>query len=163
LFTPFPGAPAHPDWEQTIIPTAIGAEGMDVLPNGEQLWTTSAVNGNVYIINLKSKKLAAIIPAGITGANRLKFTPDGKRVFISSLSTGDVVIYDVDSHQLIKKLALGHGAAGILMDATRQRAFVACSADNYIAVIDLATLTVIQHINVGGMPDGMAWATNPNQ
>ncbi|MDE3124514.1 MAG: YncE family protein, partial [Bacteroidota bacterium] len=158
MFTPFPSAPAHHDWEQTLIPTAKGAEGMDVSPNGKELWTASAENGNIYIIDLKTKKLASVIKAGIVGANRLKFTPDGKRVFISSLTTGDVMIYDAQTHQEIKKLPLGHGAAGILMDAIHQQAFVACSADNYIAVIQLATLTITARIDVGGMPDGLAWA-----
>ncbi|MGC8751361.1 YncE family protein [Hydrotalea sp.] len=158
MFTPFPGASAHKDWAQTIIPTAKGVEGMDVSPNGKELWTASAENGNIYIIHLKTKKVTAIIDAKITGANRLKFTPDGTMVFISSLKTGDLAIYDANTHQEIKRLSLGHGAAGILMDPDCKRAFVACSNDNYIAVIDLKKLTVIQHLEVGGMPDGLAWA-----
>lgn len=38
------------------------------------------------------------------------------------------------------------------------RAFVACFADNYSAVIDLKTLEVTSHLDVGGVPDGMAWS-----
>ena len=53
---------------------------------------------------------------------------------------------------------MGKGAAGILMDAEGGRAFVACSADNYIAIVDLNTLEVTGHLDVGGVPDGMAWA-----
>ena len=44
------------------------------------------------------------------------------------------------------------------MDPVGSRAFVACSADNYIAVIDLKTLEVTSRLDVGGVPDGMAWA-----
>jgi YVTN family beta-propeller protein len=88
----------------------------------------------------------------------LKFTPDGKQVFISSLQSGDLTIYDAKSHKEIKRLKIGHGAAGILMDPDGGRAFVACSADNYLAVIDLKSLEVTQHIDVGGVPDGLAWA-----
>ncbi|WP_298301698.1 YncE family protein [Hydrotalea sp.] len=142
MFTPFTGAPAHKDWTQTIIPTAKGAEGMDVSPNGEELWTASSENGNIYIIHLTTKKAAAIIDAKIAGANRLKFTPDGKMVFISSLKTGYLAIYDANTHKEIKRLALGRGAAGILMDAVQQQAFVACSADDYIAVIGLGRSTI---------------------
>lgn len=58
----------------------------------------------------------------------------------------------------IKRLKLGKGSAGILMDADGARAFVACSADNYIAVIDLKTLEVTSHLDVGGVPDGLAWS-----
>ena len=45
------------------------------------------------------------------------------------------------------------------MDAEGSRAFVACSADNYVAVIDLKTLEVTGKLDVGGVPDGLAWAT----
>ena len=44
------------------------------------------------------------------------------------------------------------------MDPVSSRVFVACSPDNYIAVIDLKTLEVVQHLEVGGVPDGLAWA-----
>ena len=44
------------------------------------------------------------------------------------------------------------------MDLEGSRAFVACSADNYIAVINLKTLEVMSHLDVGGVPDGLAWA-----
>ena len=74
---------------------------------------------------------------------------------------GELTIYDVKSRTEIKRLKVGHGAAGILMDPEGSRAFVACSADNYIAIVDLKTLEVTGHFEVGGVPDGMAWAIRP--
>jgi len=41
------------------------------------------------------------------------------------------------------------------------RAFVACSGDNYVAIVDLKSLTVTGQLKVGGNPDGMAWAVRP--
>jgi DNA-binding beta-propeller fold protein YncE len=79
-------------------------------------------------------------------------------VFISSLQTGELTILDSKSHKEVKRLKLGKGAAGILMDAVGSRAFVACSSDNYIAIIDLKTLEVTSRLDVGGVPDGLAWA-----
>jgi YVTN family beta-propeller protein len=88
----------------------------------------------------------------------LKFTPDGRQVFVSSLSSGDLVIFDAKTRKEVKRLKIGHGAAGILMDPVGSRAFVACSADNYIAIVDLKTLEVTGKLEVGGVPDGLAWA-----
>ncbi len=68
------------------------------------------------------------------GANRLKFTPVGKRVLITSLGDGDLVIYDTASRKEFKRVKIGHGAAGILMDRDGNRAFIACGPDNYVAV-----------------------------
>jgi YVTN family beta-propeller protein len=156
-----PDAKPHEDWVQTIIPTARGSEGFDVSPDGTELWTASSEAGTISIIDLIAKKPAAKIDAKVFGANRLKFTTNGKLVFISSLQTGDLTIYDAKSRKELKRLNLGHGAAGILMEPDGSRAFVACSADNYVAVIDIKTLVVIRHIDVGGVPDGLAWAIRP--
>jgi len=155
---PPPGGGSHETWEQTIVPTARGAEGFDVSPDSTELWTASAGNGNIYIIDLRAKKLVKKIDAKVFGANRLKFTPDGKLVFISSLQSGDLTIYDAKTQREIKRLKIGNGAAGILMEPNGSRAFIGCTADNYVAVVDLKTLTVTGHIDVGGGPDGLAWA-----
>jgi YVTN family beta-propeller protein len=98
------------------------------------------------------------LDANVRGANRLKFTPDGKLVFVSSLSSSDLTIFDAATHKEVKRVKLGHGAGGILMDPDGGRAFVACSPDNYVAVIDLKTLEVTGRFEVGTNPDGMAWA-----
>jgi YVTN family beta-propeller protein len=156
-----PGAKPHLDWFQTVIPVGRGSEGFDVSPDGRQLWTAAADDGTISIIDLASRKVAAKIDAGVVGANRLKFTPDGKRVLITSLRNGDLVVYDAQSHQELKRLNIGHGAAGILMDPDGSRAFIGCTADNYVAVIDLKTLAVSGHVDVGGGPDGLAWAVRP--
>jgi len=153
-----PNAKPREDWVQTVVPTARGSEGFDVSPDGSELWTASSEDGTISIIDLVAKKTTAKIDAKVFGANRLKFTPDGKLVFISSLQTGELTIYDARSHAEVKRLKLGRGAAGILMDPDGSRAFIACSADNYIAIIDLKTLEVTSHLDVGGVPDGMAWA-----
>ena len=155
---PFPGAQPRRDWLQTVVQTSKGVEGFDVTPDGRQLWTAASDDGTISVIDLASKKRTYVIDAKVVGANRLIFTPDGKRALISSLRAGDLVVYDVTSRKEIKRLNIGHGGAGILMDPDGSRAFVGCTPDNYVAVIDLKKLEVIGHIDVGPGPDGLAWA-----
>ena len=88
----FPGARAHRDWEQTVIPVSKGSEGFDVSPDGKELWTAAANDGVISIIDLVKIKASGKIDAKAMGANRLKFTPDGKLVLVTSLSTGDLFI-----------------------------------------------------------------------
>jgi len=155
-----PGARQHEDWVQTVIPVSKGSEGFDVSPDGRELWTASADDGTIAIINIATKKVIAKIDAKAFGANRLKFTPDGRRVLITSLRTGDLFIYDVASHQEIKRISTSHGAAGILVDDDGSRAFIGCTGDNYVAVVDLKTLEVTGHIDIKGA-DGLGWAVRP--
>ena len=159
-----PGAPGGrfpENWEQTVIPVGRGSEGFDVSPDGKEIWTANAQDGTVSVIEVASKKVVATLNPKVLGANRLKFTPDGKLVFISSLGGHDLVILDAATRGEVKRVPVGHGAAGILMQPDGARAFVACSPDNYIVTIDLKTLSVTGHINVGEEPDGLAWAVRP--
>jgi DNA-binding beta-propeller fold protein YncE len=156
----FPGARSRREWVQSVIPVSRGSEGFDVSPDGRELWTASADDGTIAIIDIAARKLSAKIDAKVLGANRLEFTPDGKQVLISTLRSGDLFVYDAVSHKELKRINIGHGAAGILMDADGSRAFVGCTPDNYVAVINLRTLEIAGHINLGG-PDGLAWAVVP--
>ncbi len=155
------GGPPRMDWNQTVIPVGKGDEGFDVSPDGRELWTANAQDGTLSVVNLETRTVTATLDAKTNGANRLKFTPDGKLVFISMLGDGDLVIYDAASRKEFKRVKIGHGAAGILMDPDGNRAFISCGPDNYIAVVDLKTLEVTGHVDVGGEPDGLAWAVRP--
>lgn len=150
--------PAREDWDETIVPVGRGAEGFDVSPDGKELWAANAQDGTVSILDLAGKRVTATLPANVKSANRLKFTPDGKLVFVSTLGGPDVAIFDAASRKEVKRLPVGHGAAGILMQPDGARAFVACTPDDYVAVIDLKSLQVTGHIDAGKQPDGLAWA-----
>jgi len=157
---PRPGgldAPPAMDWSQTVIPVGRGDEGFDVSADGKELWTADAQDGTISIVDISAKKVAATLDAKVFGANRLKFTLDGKLALITSLRDGNLVIYDTATRKEIKKVAIGRGAAGIQMDPNGLRAFVACTPDDYVVVLDLKTLAVTGHIDAGGQPDGMAW------
>ena len=130
-------------------------------PDGRELWTANAQDGTLSVIDLATRNVTATLDAKTFGANRLKFTPDGKLVLISSLRDGNLVIYDAASRKEFKRVQIGHGAAGIPMDRDGNRAFIACGPDNYVAVAGPEDLKVTGHIDVGGEPDGLAWAIRP--
>jgi YVTN family beta-propeller protein len=153
-----PPGPPQGDWDETVVAVGRGAEGFDVSPGGKEIWAANAQDGTICIIDVASKKVTETLAANVRGANRLKFTPDGRLVFVSSLGGPDVAIFDAASHKSVKRVKVGHGAAGILMDPDGSRAFVACSPDDYVVVIDLKSLEVIGHIEAGNEPDGLAWA-----
>ncbi len=146
-------------WTETPIPVGKGPEGFDLSPDGKELWAANSHEGTVSIIDVASKKVTQVFDVHTKFANRLKFTRDGKLVLISDLGTGDLVVLDATTRKEIKRISLGHGAAGILIRADRSLAYIAVSRDNCVAVVDLKTLSVIGRIATGRGPDGMAWAT----
>jgi YVTN family beta-propeller protein len=146
------------DWNQTVVRVGNGSEGFDVSPDGKEIWVANAKDGTISIINFQEKKVVQTLAANLPGANRLKFTPDGKRVLVSS---GPILaVLDVSTRKVIKRIPIGHGSGGVLVQPDGARAFVACAPDNYVAVIDLKSLTVTGHIQVDAGPDGMAWAVH---
>ncbi len=154
-----PMGPPGGDWNETVVRVGNGAEGFDVSPDGKEIWVANAGDGTVSIIDVSSKKVTQTLAADVGGANRLKFTPDGKLVLISTLRGPDLTIIDSATRKTVKRIPIGHGAAGIVMQPDGARAFVACTPDNYVAVIDLHSLQVAGHIDAGENPDGLAWVT----
>jgi YVTN family beta-propeller protein len=156
-----PQGPPGGDWNQTVIPVGSGSEGFDVSPDGKEIWVANAGDGTVSIIDVATKSVTQTLAADVRGANRLKFTLDGKRVLVAGqagASGAALTVIDAKTRNVIKRIAVGRGAAGIVMQPDGSRAFVACSPDNYVAVVNLATLEVVGRIDAGGNPDGMAWA-----
>jgi len=147
------------DWLETVVRVGNGSEGFDVSPDGKEIWVANAEEGTVSIIDLASKRVTQTLAADVRGANRLKFTPDGRLALISSLESSGLTVIDAPTHKVVKRIAVGHGAAGIVMQPDGARAFVACSPDGYVAVIDLHSLEVAGRIEAGHDPDGLAWAT----
>jgi YVTN family beta-propeller protein len=164
-FTP-PGG-LRKTWEATNVPSGRGSEGFDVSPDGKQVWAANALDGTVTVIDVARKKAEKTFSISVRGANRLKFLPDGKYVLVSGLggpSLGgrngppNLVVIDTATRKEVKKLSLGGGSAGILIEPGGARAFVAVSVANKVAVIDLKTFEVTADIQTGRGPDGMAWA-----
>jgi YVTN family beta-propeller protein len=141
------------------IPVGRGAEGFDV--HGQELWAANAQDGTISIIDLAAKKVVETLDADVKSANRLKFTPDGKTVFVSLLNGPDVSVFDAATRKLKKKIPVGHGAAGIEMQPDGSRAFVACTPDSYVVIVNLKTLEQAGHLDAGKNPDGMAWCHRP--
>jgi len=151
------GAPQS-DWNETVVPVGRGAEGFDVSPGGKEIWAANAQDGTISIIDVASKTVTETLAANVNGANRLKFTPDGKYVLVSSLGGAELAILDAASRQDTKRLTIGRGAAGIEMQPDGARAYVACTPDDYVTIVDLKTLDVTGRIDAGRQPDGLAWA-----
>jgi DNA-binding beta-propeller fold protein YncE len=153
-----PMGPPGGNWEQTVIAVGRGAEGFDASPNAKELWAANAQDGTISIVDLASKKVTATLQANVPGANRLKFTPDGKLVFVTSLSGSGVAIFDAATHKEVKRILKENRAAGIQMQPDGSRVYLACTGDNYVAVVSLKTLEVTGKIDAGPEPDGLAWS-----
>ncbi len=150
------GPPGGGGSSVTHVAVGKGPEGFDVSPDGKEVWAANSHDGTVSIIDVSKKSVVGTLKVGPRMANRLKFTPDGKFVFISDLGGRDLVVLDAGARKELKRIALGGGAAGILMQPNGAKAYVA--SGNGVTVIDLKTMETAGHIETGPGPDGLGWA-----
>jgi YVTN family beta-propeller protein len=154
-----PGGPQD-DWDETVVPVGRGAEGFDVTADGKQIWAANAQDGTISVLDAVQKKVVDTLSANVPSANRLKFTPDGSLVFVTTLRGPELVILDAKTRREVKRLKIGRGAAGIQMQPDGARAYVSCTPDDYVVVVDLKSLEVSGHIAAGKQPDGLAWVVS---
>jgi YVTN family beta-propeller protein len=145
------------NWHYTVIPVGKRPEGIDLSPDGKEVWTAHSQDGGVSVIDTESKKVVATIPALTKHSNRLKFTPDGKLVLISDAESNQVLAIDVKERKLVKRIPVGAVPLGIQIAPDGKLAYVACAQDGKVAIVDLSSLSQIGAIDVGPGPDGMAW------
>ena len=144
-------------WTHTAVNVGKGPEGLDLSPNGRELWTAHSRDGGVSIIDVPSRKVVHTINLGTKRSNRIKLTPDGKYALVSDLDAGEVIVVDAVARKEIKRLPVGRMVEGIVIP-DNMRAFVAVNGEGHVAVIDLKTWQVTRKIPTGEGPDGMAWA-----
>ncbi len=121
------------NWNATVVPVGKGPEGMDISPDGAELWAAHSKDGGVSIIDIASKKVTATLQLGTKRSNRLKFTPDGKTVLITDLDAGVLIVLDRATRKEVKRITMGKTPEGILITPDGSRAYVGVAGDNHVA------------------------------
>jgi YVTN family beta-propeller protein len=153
------------------IPVGRGPEGLDLSPDGTELWVATREDGNLHVLDTASHTVTATIAVGRFPI-RVKFTPDGKRVLVTNARGGDVAVIDAANRTVLKRIALGGTPVGILITPDGRWAFVASQSDEtagpgtdlaaaspsgYVNKIDLTTLETTGRVEPGAGPDGLGW------
>ena len=141
-----------PKWRVTAIPVPGKApEGIDLSPDGREIWTATRADGGVSIIDVASKKVTQTLNLGMKDANRLKFTPDG-RVLILDGEISTLLVLDAATRKEIKRIRVApadSGDGGIYVMPDGSRAYLGLRDDHSVAVVDLKTLEVASRIAMG--------------
>ena len=151
-------AAGPPDWRVTSIPTdGEFPEGIDLSPDGREVWTATRNDGGISIVDVAAKAVVQRLELGLEDANRLAFTPDGRRVLVSDGQGSNLLVLDAAARTEITRFDLAPNA--VLVEPDGSRAYAALRRDNSVAVIDLDTLEVIGQIPTGpdSGPGCMFW------
>ena len=162
--------------KRTVVKTVVtgkGPEGHDVSPNGRELWAADRTLNRITVLDATSLDSLASIPTG-EFPNRLHFTPDGRWVLVSNIRSGTVDVIDAQARRVVDHIsfafdstranatmlgAMGRSAQpeGILIAPDGRRAWIALSAMNQLAEVDLASRKIVRYLTTGQEPDGMGY------
>ena len=136
-------------------------EGLDLSPDGRELWTATRSDGGVSIIDVESRRVVETLDLGMLDANRLKFTPDG-RVLIIDGEAASLVVLDAASREVIERVTLGStdtGDGAVLVGPDGSHAYLGLRAADRVAVVDLTTLEIVLEMPMreGDGPGCMYW------
>lgn len=147
-------------WPGPIQQIATGnrPEGIDIAPDGKEVWVGNTGEGSVDIIDVTTNKITRHIQVGKVPI-RIQFTPDGKKVLISDSGAEELIVLDAASRTVLKKIAVQGAPMGILISADNKTAYISCSNAGEVKVLDLQTMQFTGSIKTGEAPDGIVWGS----
>ncbi|WP_397446213.1 YncE family protein [Polaribacter sp. R77954] len=147
----------------------IGRKGIDITPDGSEIWVTNTKENVIKVINTKTNTVVNTITSG-NESLKIKFSVDGKYCLVVNSTDGSIDIFNQQSKEKIKTIML-HGKTtllekllyhtprpvNILMHPNGLYAFVSNSNANKIEVIDMNTFKIVSTIGTGDVPDALVF------
>jgi len=152
------------------ITAAPAVEGIAVTPGGEQVWVGSNQQKTVIVLDARTGATVATL-SGFGLPYRLAVTPDGKTVVITDPPNGVVRIVDAATRRdraTVKVDSAGVGAGaefpgspspeGVVLSRDGRMAFVTLQGSARLALIDIASATVVGYVPTGPGADGIGYS-----
>jgi DNA-binding beta-propeller fold protein YncE len=144
-------------------------EGIGINPDATEVWTGANDAKVVLVFNPASGERVARIE-GFGMPYRMSITPDGTTAVVSDPGAERVIIVDAKTHRIRQSLDMttlsgvsGDEVAhpspqGVILSRDGRFAFVTLKALGKVAVINVATGTVVKLLTVGGGSDGVGFS-----
>lgn len=154
------------------IQTGRGSEGIDITPDGNEIWVTNRAEDSIAVVDVKTLEMKTKFK--VDGFPiRVKFSKDGKYAIISCARSGEIAVIDAKNKETIKRIKTAEKVdvektgrlfgsvfgdspvpIGISID-DKNLIYVANSNADIVSVIDIKNGKVIKTIKTGKEPDGI--------
>jgi DNA-binding beta-propeller fold protein YncE len=118
---------------------------------------------NVFVLNGETGAIEHTLN-GFGMAYRIGITPDGRTAVVSDPGAERIHLYDVATHKqkaVIEVASVNGGPAspqGVTISRDGSTAFVTLKAAGQVAVVDIATATIVKTLTVGAGSDGVGYS-----
>ena len=137
-----------------VIPVAETVQRISMSRDGRWVFTSDQKRPRLAIIDTKSNEVTNWITLPAIGYGTTP-TPDGRWLLVSMQSANAVAVVDLAQMKVVRTVPVGADPVQIL--ARHERAYVSCSGDGKVAVLNLADWKVEKQIATGPGADGLAW------
>ncbi len=149
-----------------------GAEGMDVSPDGTELWVTNRDENTLTIIDTETLAVLQQLPCADFPI-RAKFTPDGSKFLVSNARSGSISVFDTQNRSLLADIKLtppvpedidseryfaefeGTSIPIGVVVPDNDYAYIANTRSDVVSIIDLKEMKITGHLQAGNEPDGI--------
>ena len=141
-------------------PSFLSPHASPIIVHGEQIFVVNTPSDTVDVIAKGSRKIVRRIPVGIDPVSIAK-RPDGKEIWVANHVSDSVSVVDSDSksptylHVIATIQKFDHSTKSTRFDepvgiafASNEKAYVALSSENKIAVINVATRQVEKRLHI---------------
>jgi DNA-binding beta-propeller fold protein YncE len=136
-------------------------EGIAITPDGRQLWVGDDSGPRVRIIDIATRRTVETLLTDSI-AIRIAITPDGKTAIVSNMGAGTLNLFDVATLKPSRTIRVSGDPQAVQVTIAFGRngrtLFVAETARDTIAEVDLAGGTVLRRIAAGRQGDGLGMA-----
>lgn len=131
-------------------------------PDGRYAYASVNGNDSVVKIDLAAGRVVASAPVG-DGPVQVALTPDGGLLVVASQGAEEapsdvVTLVSTPAMTVVGEARTGAGAHGVAVEPGGRQAFVTDVWAGDVAVLDLATGSVVDRIDVGGAPNGISFS-----
>jgi len=103
--------PAPPS--KCVLEPRTPTHGLELSPDGKELWVTSLADGGVYVYDVATGKLSEEIRVGAC-PNWITFSPDGRYCCVSNSGSDDCSIIDTRTRREVARVKVGKGPKRLL-------------------------------------------------
>ena len=140
-----------------VVPGPGPQYGIDVRPDGREVWVTAPDSGRVTVIDTPGDSVVATFPSGGRGPGRLRFTPDGRLAVIPQDVPSTLTLVEVVSRKPVGSIPLAAEPKVMALSPDGRFAAVTHPDAKMVSIVDLGRRAVVRTITVPGKPDGVAY------
>ena len=151
---------AHTGKVLASAPAGAYPDGLVFDPVEQHVFISDEAGGVETVINAAGKRIATIDLGGSAG--NVQYDSVSKLVLADVQSRNDIAVIDPRTNKIVRRIAVQHCDSdhGLLIDAPRRLAFVACDGNATLLTLDLRTEKISGVDSVGGSPDVLALDDN---